>query len=553
VDRRLRASIREALLPGVVTVEVRIDRHLPPKAKGKPHVVVVSDAQTTFNLVFFHARGRWVEDAFRWASGASSRGASSSSTAWPHGAPEHVTAVAEAGTIPGFEPTYPLGGGLTQRLVFKATRGALALVPELPEWIDGPLREREGWPAWRDALHAAHAPQASADVQPDAPARERLAYDELLAHQLTLALARATARRQRGQVTRGDGRLRAQVLATLPYELTGAQARALSEIEGDLASPRRMNRLLQGDVGSGKTLVAFLALLVAVEAGGQGALMAPTGILAQQHLEALRPLAEDAGVRIEILTGRDKGSERASKLAALADGTIGVLVGTHALFQRGVEFQDLRLAVVDEQHRFGVAQRMELGAKGALADVLVMTATPIPRSLALAQYGDMDVSVLDEKPRAACRSPPHSCPPTVSTPWCRACAARSPRGGRPTGSARSWRSRTSPTSRPRRTASSSCAARSDPAWAWFMGGCLQPRRTRPWPTSWLGVPRSWSPPPSSRWASTSPTRPSWSSSAPSPSDSHSSTSSAVASGGARPPRPACSSTTVPWARPRGDA
>ncbi len=188
------------------------------------------------------------------------------------------------------------------------------------------------------------------------------------------------------------------MLARLPYAPTGAQARAMAEIAADMAAETRMNRLLQGDVGSGKTLVAFAALLVAVEAGGQGVMMAPTEILARQHLEGLRPLAESAGVVLEILTGRDKGAERAAKLKALAEGRIQVLVGTHAVFQKDVEFHDLRLAVVDEQHRFGVAQRMELGAKGRAADVLVMTATPIPRSLALAQYGDMDVSVLDEKP-----------------------------------------------------------------------------------------------------------------------------------------------------------
>jgi ATP-dependent DNA helicase RecG len=274
----------------------------------------------------------------------------------------------------------------------------VARTPDLPEWADPHLVRREGWPAWRAAVAAVHAPRGPGDVAADHPARARLAYDELFAHQLTLALARASARRAKGRKTRGDGRLQRRVLAALPYALTGAQRRALAEIAADMARPVRMNRLLQGDVGSGKTLVAFLALLVAVEAGGQGVLMAPTEILARQHLEGLAPLAAAAGVRVEILTGRDKGAERAGKLADLAAGAIHVLVGTHAVFQKGVEFADLRLAVIDEQHRFGVAQRMELGAKGAQTDVLVMTATPIPRSLALAQYGDMDVSVLDEKP-----------------------------------------------------------------------------------------------------------------------------------------------------------
>jgi ATP-dependent DNA helicase RecG len=225
-----------------------------------------------------------------------------------------------------------------------------------------------------------------------------LAYDELFAHQLTLAIARMRERKGAGQSTVGTEALQKKVLSQLPYDPTNAQRRAVAEIAADMQLPTRMNRLLQGDVGAGKTLVAFLALLTAVEAGGQGTMMAPTEILARQHLEGLQPLAETAGVVLEILTGRDKGRERQAKLAALARGDIHVLVGTHAVFQDDVVFKDLRLAVVDEQHRFGVRQRMALGAKGAGVDVLVMTATPIPRSLALAQYGDMDVSILDEKP-----------------------------------------------------------------------------------------------------------------------------------------------------------
>ncbi|MFZ1339243.1 MAG: ATP-dependent DNA helicase RecG, partial [Paracoccaceae bacterium] len=224
------------------------------------------------------------------------------------------------------------------------------------------------------------------------------AYDEFFAHQLTLSLARQSLRRGKGIESHATGVLQDKVLESLPYRPTAAQTRAAGDIAADMAAPLRMNRLLQGDVGAGKTLVAFLALLVAVEAGGQGVMMAPTEILARQHFEGLEPLASAAGVRLAILTGRDKGAERAAKLADLAAGRIRILVGTHAVFQKDVAFHDLRLAVVDEQHRFGVAQRMELGAKGQAADVLVMTATPIPRSLALASYGDMDVSVLDEKP-----------------------------------------------------------------------------------------------------------------------------------------------------------
>ena len=399
VDRRLRESIREVPLPATVTVAVTVERHRPPAAKGKPHIVVVSDAQTSFQIVFFHSPPDWPGRALPLGSRRIVSGkVELYDTTGRMAHPDYILAEEELGALPPYEPVYPLTAGVSQKTMAKVVRGSLALAPELPEWIDGGLVQREGFPGWREALAVAHRPGQGMDLAPEAPARQRLAYDELLAHQLTLALARATARRVKGRATTGDGRLRDKVLRALPYQPTAAQVRAVGEIAADMASGRRMNRLLQGDVGAGKTLVALLCLLIAVEGDGQGALMAPTGILAQQHFEGLEPLAQAAGVRIALLTGRDKGSERVEKLAALADGRIQILVGTHALFQKDVEFRDLRLAVVDEQHRFGVAQRMELGAKGAMADVLVMTATPIPRSLALAQYGDMDLSVLDEKP-----------------------------------------------------------------------------------------------------------------------------------------------------------
>ena len=270
--------------------------------------------------------------------------------------------------------------------------------PDLVEWIDPGLIQREGWPRWKTAIIGAHGPKGSGDLSHATPVRERLAYDELFAHQVTLALARSRSRKRKGRASKATGQLQGKVLSALPYRPTGAQERTIREIADDMGTGERMNRLLQGDVGSGKTLVALMSLLVAVEAGGQGVMMAPTEILARQHLAGLKPLVESAGVVLEILTGRDKGSERRAKLEALKSGDIQVLVGTHAVFQKDVEFQDLRLAVVDEQHRFGVAQRMELGQKGHAVDVLVMTATPIPRSLSLAHYGDMDVSVLDEKP-----------------------------------------------------------------------------------------------------------------------------------------------------------
>ncbi|MDB9943916.1 ATP-dependent DNA helicase RecG [Octadecabacter sp.] len=399
VDRQRRDTIMEVHAPAVCTVEVTVGTHNAPAQRGRPYRVIVEDAETTFQLVFFRAHGEYLRKQLptgqrRVVSGKVEMFDAIAQMVHP----DHILTPEDGAQIPPFEPVYPLTGTLTQKAMFKATADVLSDLPDLEEWIDPALRARENWPDWNAALMQAHRPASSADLAPTAKARQRLAYDEVLAHQLTLALARANARRGKGRATAGDGSKQRKVLDALEFAPTGAQTRAVDEIAQDMGRPHRMNRLLQGDVGSGKTYVALMALLAAVEAGGQGVMMAPTEILARQHLEGLRPLAEAAGVILDMLTGRDKGRERAAKLAALAAGDIQILVGTHAVFQKDVVFSDLRLAIVDEQHRFGVAQRMELGAKGDAVDVLVMTATPIPRSLALAQYGDMDVSVLDEKP-----------------------------------------------------------------------------------------------------------------------------------------------------------
>jgi len=399
IDRHLKDSVIAAELPGVATVEAMIGNHRPAARRGGAYRVEADDARTRFQVVFFHGGGEYIKRMLPTGQRRILSGRVELFDGVPQMVhPEHMLRPEEADQLPGFEPVYPLTGNITQKLMTRAMTDALTRLPDLPEWIDTVQKSSEGWPDWDAALRAAHAPEGQQDLSPTAPARARLAYDELMAHQLTLALARAKRRRAPGIVSQGTGRLRDRVLAALPYSPTGAQTLAIREIAEDMGKPQRMNRLLQGDVGSGKTLVAFMALLTAVEAGGQGVMMAPTEILARQHLEGLQPLAESAGVVLDLLTGRDKGAERKAKLSALARGDIQILVGTHAVFQADVEFADLRLAIIDEQHRFGVRQRMELGKKGVGADVLVMTATPIPRSLALAQYGDMDVSVLDEKP-----------------------------------------------------------------------------------------------------------------------------------------------------------
>jgi ATP-dependent DNA helicase RecG len=400
IDRARKNSVRDVIPPATITVQITAGGHFPPRSKGKPYRIMVrDDGGFEFQLVFFHARADYLTKLLptgqkRLVSGRVEIFDGIAQMVHP----DHVLRPEEASDLPLFEPVYPATAGITQKTIQRAAISAIARAPTLAEWIDGPLKAREDWPDWLDAVKTAHAPTSNTDITDTAPARQRLAYDELFAHQLTLSLARASLRRGKGVASHGTGTLQSRVLQSLPYAPTTAQTRAIAEIAADMAAPLRMNRLLQGDVGSGKTLVAFQALLIAAESGGQGVMMAPTEILARQHHESLGPLAAAAGINLVLLTGRDKGADRQTKLAALANGKTQILVGTHAVFQKDVIFHDLRLAVVDEQHRFGVAQRMELGAKGHATDVLVMTATPIPRSLALATHGDMDVSVLDEKP-----------------------------------------------------------------------------------------------------------------------------------------------------------
>ncbi len=396
IDRRHAPKVAEAEAGTTATLTVRIDEHKPSPDRRRPTRVHCSDETGALTLVFFHAKGDWLrrtlpEGSVRIVSGRVERYGGELQMAHP----DHIATLDERESVQTVEPVYPLTAGITPKPLVRAVRAALATAPSLPEWIEPRLVEARHWPPWNRALEAAHAPESTADLEADTPARARLAYDELLANQLALALMRRSARRGRGRAIAGDGRLRARVEEALPFRLTEGQRRAADEIAEDLAQERRMLRLLQGDVGSGKTVVALLAMLIAVEAGAQAALMAPTELLASQHAATLGALLEGSGVSLALLTGRDKGRAREETLAALAAGEIDILVGTHALFQKGVDFRDLALAVVDEQHRFGVHQRMLLAGKGPAAELLVMTATPIPRSLVLTAYGDMDVSRLE--------------------------------------------------------------------------------------------------------------------------------------------------------------
>ena len=396
IDRRHAPKVAEAEAGTTATLTVRVDRHQPAPNRRLPARVYCSDETGTVTLVFFHARGDWLpqklpEGSVRVVSGRVERYGDALQMVHP----DHIAPLDELESVQTVEPVYPLAAGITLKPITRAVRAALAQAPALPEWIEPRLVEARRWPAWNAALAAVHAPEGSDDLAADTPARARLAYDELLANQLALALVRRSARGGRGRAVAGDGRLRASVEAALPFRLTASQRRSIDEIAADLGRERRMLRLLQGDVGSGKTVVALLAMLVAVEAGAQAALMAPTELLASQHAATLGALLQGSGVSLALLTARDKGRAREKTLAALAAGEIDILVGTHALFQKGVDFGDLALAVVDEQHRFGVHQRMMLARKGPAADLLVMTATPIPRSLVLTAYGDMDVSRIE--------------------------------------------------------------------------------------------------------------------------------------------------------------
>ena len=399
IDRRLRETVQGAIEGAVITVKVTVVRHSAPQRRNMPYRITVNDGHLDFILVFFHA---YPEHLLRVLPEGAERIVSGKIELYdgvaqmPH--PDMIVDPEQGDAPDGFEPIYPATAGLNQKAIAKAVRSAVATIPDLPEWQDAAWLAEKDWPAWSAAIRTLHSPQSPDELEPASPARQRLAYDELLSHQLALALVRARRRRSKGRSTRGDGALRKKVEASLPFKLTGAQHRATYEIYDNMYEKQRMLRLLQGDVGAGKTLVAFFAMLNAVEVGGQAALMAPTEILARQHLAGLEPLCEAAGISIALLTGRSKGKERDAILTGVAEGTTHIVVGTHALFQSDVAFNDLRLAVVDEQHRFGVNQRNELAEKGAGADILVMSATPIPRTLALASYGDMDISVLDEKP-----------------------------------------------------------------------------------------------------------------------------------------------------------
>jgi ATP-dependent DNA helicase RecG len=401
IDRRARPKLRDVQPDTVVTVAVTVDRHRPPPPRRSraPYQIYTSDETGDLLLTYFNPHKDYLEKllpvgATRYVSGTAAF--YDGTLQMVH--PDRVVDEAGLASLPLVEPVYPLTEGLSLNQVRKAVDAALKALPDLPEWQEPEWIARQAFPAFATALRTLHRPHEPFDIDPGGAAWTRLASDELLAGQLALALVRAHLRRPAGRPTAGDGHLRRRLSEALPYTLTSSQVRAIAEIVDDLAKPERMLRLLQGDVGSGKTVVALMAAAAAIEAGRQAAVMAPTEILARQHLATIAPLAATAGIEVAILTGRERGRERNDILERLARGDIHLLVGTHALFQDDVAFRDLALAVVDEQHRFGVHQRLALAQKGEAVDILVMTATPIPRTLVLTYFGDMDICELREKP-----------------------------------------------------------------------------------------------------------------------------------------------------------
>src|SRR5205085_5570957 len=401
IDRRARPKIRDAVQGTMVTLEVTVDRHRPPPPRNAraPYLVYASDDTGDVVLTFFRAKPGYVEKLLPIGEKRFVSGTLQMYDGIPQIVhPDRVLDEEAIAKLSGIDPVYPLTQGLALGSLRRAVAQALQKLPALPEWISPEVLRRCNFPPIAEALTRVHQPVELTDILPEQPFWSRLAFDELLAGQLALALIRAQLRRPAGVRNAGDGHLRNKIIDALPYALTISQRDAAAAIADDLQQPVRMLRLLQGDVGSGKTVVALLAAAAVAEVGKQAALMAPTEILARQHIKTIAPLAESAGLRVAILTGREKGRERRDILARLAEGEIDFLVGTHALIQDDVAFKALALAVVDEQHRFGVRERLALTAKGEAVDVLVLSATPIPRTLVLTYFGDMDVSELREKP-----------------------------------------------------------------------------------------------------------------------------------------------------------
>lgn len=399
IDRTYSPQLKSADRDRIATLTLTIIEHAPPRNPKLPYRIIGNDGSDQIVINYFNAKGDYLSKLYPAGKQVAVSGKLERFRGgWSMSHPDYVVPAGRAHEIPRCEPVYRLTEGLSGKMLRKTIEQALAKLPDLPEWLDPHLLKRESWPAWKACLQKLHAPGKENDTGLLQPERKRLAYDELLADQLALAVIRKHHREGKGRALVSRGEMQKKLTANLPFTLTKGQRQAILEISADMAHPKRMLRLLQGDVGSGKTIVALMAMLQAFEAGTQAALMAPTEILAKQHHAKLSAFLKPLGIDLGLLAGKSRGGNRDQTLAQLAGGSLGLVVGTHALFQEDVQFKDLGLAVIDEQHRFGVSERLRLSDKGRGVDILVMTATPIPRTLTLTAYGDMDVSRLPDKP-----------------------------------------------------------------------------------------------------------------------------------------------------------
>lgn len=399
IDRTYSPRLNNVIAGRICTIAVKVVEHIPPKTSKQPYRVIVEDETDQLTLIFFKVYAQSITKALPIGSTRVISGKPESFNGqlqMPH--PDYIVRPEEIAKVLGMETVYPLTAGITNKMMGKYMQQVLAKLPNFSEWLDDKFLVQQKWRSFNDAIIKIHNPKCLTDLDISSAERTRLAYDELLANQLALALVRKKIKKQKGRILCGNGELRKKTLDKLPFNLTQAQQNVLKEIYNDQGQPYRMLRLLQGDVGSGKTIVALLSMLNAVECNSQAAIMAPTEILAKQHMETVKPLCEDIGVKVALLTGKTKTKERKEIIDKLQNGDIDILIGTHALFQEGVIFKDLAFVVVDEQHRFGVHQRLALSEKGNMADILVMTATPIPRTLVLTAYGDMEYSKIDQVP-----------------------------------------------------------------------------------------------------------------------------------------------------------
>lgn len=392
-------SLAQACPGTIITAVIRIDKHQPPRHRKLPYRVSCSDAWGELELTFFHANTSYLKSLLPLGT---SRVVSGKVSAFNKGLqishPDHIGPLNTLEQWVGSEPIYPLTHGITQKQIRKLILTALSGMGNLAEWHEAKLLHQKSWPTFKEALYKLHHPSTESDLNPHTPWCERLAFDELYAQQIALHALRRQELHKRTQCIKVSGKLKHEALKLLPFQLTPDQQKVLEELEQDMNAPHRMVRLIQGDVGCGKTIVAFMALLDRIESNHQGAFLAPTEILIRQHYKTLSPLAEQLGLKVALLTGSDKKSDRQKILAGLEQGDIHLIFGTHAIIQEDVHFKNLGLAVIDEQHRFGVSERLRLAEKGTDVDTLVMTATPIPRTLLLANYGDLACSYVKTKP-----------------------------------------------------------------------------------------------------------------------------------------------------------